>query len=283
MKKLLFSVLALSLCTPDAEAQKLYVRAGIGYAFANGGQTLSTNGVPYSGSIRYTTQGTQTVLSSYSAERMSFNTGIQGALGLGYMFTNNVGIELGANIGIAHLEYDAVISFPSTNYQVTQNVTQYAKNPVVLTPALVIQSGGKKVNIYARAGLALPVKTKIFTEISESSTVEPLNMTARTVNVDEELTCSFNMGFAGAAGIKYPVGKRVKMMIEVNSISLSVYAKKSVWTDYKQNGNTIPLSQIPKDYRETTFSSSNTGNSEPAFSLPFSNMGITAGITYDLQ
>src|SRR4051794_8081484 len=96
MKKLLGNglVIVLSFVAAHAGAQGFYFRAGLGYAFAQAGQTLDGTGQPYDGSLNNATQ-------SATIKGASLSAGFQGQVGLGYMISDHAGIQLDANIGIA--------------------------------------------------------------------------------------------------------------------------------------------------------------------------------------
>ena len=93
MKKTIVTIAALLLTAPGFA--QFYLRAGLGYAFPQAGQTLDASGTPYSGSATYSTYVT-----NYSGMKSaSFSAGFQGGLGLGYMFSEHVGVQLDAEAG----------------------------------------------------------------------------------------------------------------------------------------------------------------------------------------
>ncbi|RYD54626.1 MAG: hypothetical protein EOP56_18725 [Sphingobacteriales bacterium] len=286
MRKLFFTALTLSLCASAAQAQKLYVRGMLGFAVANAGQTTDDTRSPHSGSMLYTapSTGATPVLTSFKLKSVSFNTGIQTSLALGYMFNNNVGVELGADIGIAHIEHEGQITAPSSNssaYTVTQFYSQYVKNPIILTPALCLQSGGKKINIYTRAGLAVPVRSNITTEIGQITTATGTN-SSRSINLGYTTTTAFSLGFSGAAGVKYAVNSKLQLGAEISAVSLSLYLDKLEFTSYSENGVDL-FSRLPEESKRISYGKSGGSGVEPTYSVPFSNVGLKVGVFYTLK
>lgn len=286
MKKIFLASLTLLLSIPAVHAQKLYVRGALGFAIANAGQTLDDSRSPYSGTMTYvsTNNGTSTALSSFRIKPVSFNTGIQGSVALGYMFTNNVGAELGADIGIAHIVYEGEITSPQASnpaYTVTQFYSQYVKNPVVLTPALYLQSGGKKINIYTRAGLVVPLKSKLTAEVGEITTATGTNV-SRSINIGYDVSTSFKLGLAGAVGVKYAVNPRLQLSMEISTTSLSLFLDELTITSYSIDGANV-FSQIPEQSRKISYSRSGSTNTPPTYSIPFGNAALRAGVFYTLR
>lgn len=284
MKQFILSILSLSLVACSATAQKFYARAGAGFAIPVAGQNLSQNGWPYSGTMTYVAgQNDESQLASFESRKISFNTGIQAHIGIGYMFNKNVGVDLGLIAGLSHSKHELAAQFPEGPYAYKQSFTRYANMPLIVTPSIVLQSEGKTVKVYTRAGLALPAKARITHEIGQTRSVMPLNLTAETLNITEELSTSPAIGLSGAIGVKYLLSDRIYVTLEVSAISLSVNAKRSELTNYLENGEYVDLSQIPDRYRYTNYSSSYEPGSVPTYSIPFSNASFNVGIAMDLN
>ncbi len=105
MKKISLAILAVSLLSVTGHAQEFYVRVGLGYAVPQTAQTGYNTPIPYyeyasayNGTRTYNaTSGAQT----YNIKAASFSSGVQSVLGLGYMFTPNIGIQLDGGIGLS--------------------------------------------------------------------------------------------------------------------------------------------------------------------------------------
>lgn len=254
-----------------------YIKVGAGYAMPHAGQTTNTYGYPYNGNATY--QGGSS-FSSFEVKNASFAAGVQANIGMGYNINKNIGVELGLLAGLANKKYKSDNTFPNASSQIHQNITIYAKTPLFLTPSAVLQSGGKKLNIYSRAGIAIPLNLKIVQEFNEEST---LNGTTQTdiYNVDFEQRMKFNIGFTGAVGGSLKVSKYTHIWLEGALFSMSAFVKDQTITKYVKNGVNY-LSYISAANRKSAYSKSTSGSNDPTYSYPFSSFGINAGVTMDL-
>ena len=232
MKKISCLMLALSAVAYTASAQ-FYINAGLGYAIPQAGQTFDGTGQQggYNGSVTYTTY-TQV----YSVKPASFNTGVHGALGIGYMFSDPVGVQLDGNVGLSTKKYTfSIENAPVGGVASNIDIVQRAKSPFMLVPALVLQTGGDKLNLYTRVGAALPVSTKI----TQDQIITNLPGTGAT-EVDDftiKIKNSFSVGISAAAGVKYKLNERVSIWGEINMLSMSAYIKEADLTAVTVNGS----------------------------------------------
>ena len=278
MKKIGFLVIFLSVAAYTASAQ-LYVRLGLGYAVPEAGQTLDGTGQPYNGS---SINGVNN--QSVNIKLASFSAGVQSSIGMGYMFSEHVGIQLDMNIGLATKKYtftqdSVLIQGVENNYSVVQK----AKTPVFLTPSLVLQTGDEnKLNLYSRFGIVLPLSTKITQDQLEDN----LPGTGAPVDVDFtfQIKNSFSVGFAAAAGVKYKINDRISVWGEANLLSMSVFIKESDVEALTVNGSSQSLSLVQGPlvvkYSKNTIIDSVR---QIAYSQPFSNVGINVGVTFNLS
>ena len=263
----------------SASAQ-FFARVGFGYAFPQSGQTLDGTAQPYNGTITNTT-----LTQAYSIKSASFSAGMQMALGVGYMLSEHVGIQLDANIGLSTKKY--TFTDQNVNIQGVQSnvdVVQQANTPFILSPSLVLQSGGEKLNVYSRLGIALPLNSKMTMDQIESNVA---GTGAPTVyDFTFSVKNSFSPGFTAAAGVKYKLTDRLSLWGEISILSMSLYIKESDLTDFSYNGQSQSLSYVTSphtvNYSKTAIVDSN-GAQQPTFSQPFSNVGINVGLTFNLS
>ena len=278
MKKISCLILALSAFAGSASAQ-FYVKLGAGYAIPQAAQTFDGTGQVYNG-----TQHNTTYTQTYTVKPASFSAGVQGFLGIGYMFSEHVGVELNGNIGIKPKKYTySIDSIMIGGVESKVSVVQQAKSPFVLMPALVLQTGGDKLNLYTRFGLALPLSNgikedQVITNLPGAGAVETDDFTFNIKN-------SFSLGFAAAAGVRYKLSDKLSLWGEVSLLSMSVYVKEADLTNVTANGQYIPLSQVSgpqkiKYSRNATVDSNQTV--QPAYSQPFSNIGFNVGLSFTL-
>lgn len=307
MKKLAIAILAMITTAATASAQyyhstvkrkggennrhtpdKFYARIAMGYAFQHAGDIYDALGAPYSGTENYDNNGN---LTDYSYKKASLNTGVHGVLGVGYMLTRHIGVELSGDFGLAPKKYiyNANGWDISVGYTSNSTLTEHAQAPVYLMPALVLQSGGK-LNLYMRAGLALPLNSKdILNEQDVYPNGGPNSTGTEIDNVELVLKSSFSMGYTGAVGLSYELGEHAKVFVEANMLSLSVYAKSFDYTQYNINGtNVLPQYQAQQQAQGAStganFVFSGNANSPTntlvTRSIPYSSIGLMVGFSF---
>ncbi|MBS1687992.1 MAG: hypothetical protein JSS96_04660 [Bacteroidetes bacterium] len=287
MKKILLSVCLLMLACGIVNAQELSFRLGLGYAFPTASQTLGPDGMPYSGNVTNSTTGGN---SSYSAKRVSFSSGLKLSGGLQYMFTKNIGVAADISVGLVSQKYVLQENNGTSiagKYNGSGNIgsnssdntyTRYAKLPVILLPSLIIQSGGDKLNIYARGGVALPLSAQV---ISEEHDIYQ-NVAGDDEQLNKNIKTQFNLGFAGALGAVYRTNENFSLWIEANFMSLSLYPKEADITAHNFDGATSTAPPVPSS--KITYITSGTPNNgeQLSFSVPFSNIGFMVGGSINL-
>jgi hypothetical protein len=281
---ILMGVVAVAASIPHmGNAQGFYVRAGIGYAIPQAGQTMDGTAAPYSGSSNNTLVDTA-LYTSYNLKKISFSSGLHGAVAGGYMFNKHIGIDLAVDFGLSMSKYsynDYNVPDNGTNYNV--ETVQQAQNPVVIIPSLVVQSGGEKVNLYMRGGLVLPIRTTVsYDQIST-----PLPITDSSVTEDDSWVRKgkFSIGISAAAGVQVSISDNLKFYCEASMMSLSIYTKEQDLNDVYLNGQGGYITQVPTNQRTVKYSmnfNSVTQDfyNQPAYSQPFSNLGISVGFIY---
>ena len=290
MKKIILLALCLSFITSIALAQ-LYVRAGAGYAFPLAGQSMNGTTSVYDGSLLPYSGSRANAASTitYNIKNISFSSGGQAVLGLGYMFSDHVGCQLDAGFAVAPTSYtfsDNLTKIYYSSGSVLSNVqlTQQAAQAIVLAPSIVVQSGSNPWNIYARFGLALPLSAKINQELSIANapgtgalTVDDLAFHVKT---------SFSLGFCAAAGVQYQLKDGLAVWGELNMMSLSLPVKESDFTNFTENGYSYPVTSIglpPVVHYSKTAIIDSSGTTAPAYTAPFSNAGLRVGVTIRLS
>jgi len=278
MKKISYLILALSAVAYNASAQ-FYIKAGLGYAIPQSAQTFDGTGQGYNGSQTYTTYTTV-----YSVKPASFTAGLHGILGIGYMFSDHVGVQLDGDAGLSMKKYTFSLDNVSvSNVPSNVNIEQRTKGPFIVIPSLVLQTGGENLKLYTRFGVALPLSTKIvqdqvLSNLPGTGAVEVDDFTIKIKN-------SFSLGFSAAAGVKYKLNDKMSVWGEISMLSLSVYAKEADVTSVTSNGRSYPLSQVSGPlvvkYSKNTSVDSN-GTTAPTYSQPFSNVGLHVGISFSV-
>lgn len=283
MKKLLplFIICLSTALHTQAQTNGFYIKAGVGYALPLAGQTIGIDGNPYSGSIANTNSSNSNE-SSYNVKKASFSSGVQATVGVGYMLSRHVGVELSGVIDVAPVKYSLTASNVLNSvksYYMNSNVKNYAKAPFFIMPALVYRVGDKKVQGFARGGLAISTGTTVVQEQNNNWK----NVYNSPEILNEETTTRFGLGFTGAMGASYSISQNVNVWLEANLLSISLYAKDTKVIQHTLDGaeSTVP------PFSGTTIKYGNTGSysstSSPTYAMPFSNLGFTVGLSFSLS
>ena len=262
MKKIFFTLtMAFGLFAGTASAQKLFVRAGLGYAFPSGSQTIGGNTKDPNIS---------------SAKNGSLGTGFNGELGIGYMFNKNVGLGLDISylFGSKNLSKD-----DRGNSKSTQEVSG---NALAFTPNIVLSTAMEgKIVPYAKAGLVIA---------SASATIVRTG-TAGSIFLEEtKVTGGMALGFKGAMGVNFAINPKISVYGELAYTGMSYRPAKAVITKATVSGIDVLPGFSVKD-KETIFSTEvDNSSASPSSSprkevtpvLPFSSLGLNFGLMFNL-
>lgn len=285
MKKILLPAL-LMFAASQVSAQSLYLRGGVGYSLPQAGQLFSHIGLPYDGKTTINYNGAD-FSADYYINKVSYSSGVHGYIAAGLMVTNHIGIELGADLGLA-TKATTFTQLETASPESSETTLEQSMDlPVLLSPALVIQTGGK-INLYARGGISIPVKTLM--ELNYNTIDNQLNpsnntIVTSTVRVTEEYQFSLSPGFNGAMGIKISPVLKLSVWGEVSLLSMNLYATESNVTFYSEDGVNY-TAQIPAAQKTTTYLQNGTAsmnlNNDYTRLIPYSNVGINAGVAVTL-
>jgi len=277
MKRYTLLVAGIVLFSNSLMAQ-FYFRAGAGYAFPQAGQSIDGTSTPYSGTRSGTTYST-----AFSVKNASLSSGVQGAIGCGYMFSDHIGVELSAVVGLANTKY----TFTDNNvnyggYQSTENNIVQANDPIIVSPSLVLQTGGSSPwNAYTRWGLALPLNSRIAYE-----QVYYIASQAVTDDYIFGVKSSFSLGVTAAAGLQYTINDRMTVWGELSVLSMSLYIKEMDLQSVSENGQGVSLASVggPHTVKYSKNATVDTNYTQlPTYSQPFSNIGLSFGISMRLS
>lgn len=255
------AIAATAVKAQEAQSSKAYARVGVGYAFPNAGDSYLQN-------------ETYSFLShTQEVKKYSFGAGANVMVAGGFWFTKNVGVELGVNIGGAPKKFKGTYSDPATS----GTSTMYAKMPVYIMPSVVLQTGGEKINVYSRLGLAVNVSGKIMSEHKSGND-----------EVIQEAHFKTGVGFQGALGVTIPAGQKMSIFIEANGMAMNQYLKKSEYTKYVVGGTNklavMTTADKVYEYENSVTVTTAQDPSQPSkamtTSLPFSNIGVSAGVVF---
>ena len=283
---ILFNLIAFTSFSGNAQqaakvtnpSKPFYMRVGLGYGLAMSGNVGNGNG----------TIVTVANDETFKVQPYSYGAGLSGTLAVGYNVNKNLGVEMIATSTVAgkKYEYTSIYEFTSggTTYAEKAVVTTYG-NTLLLQPAIVVQSGGAKTNVYARMGVIVPIMNSLASDVDYSE-----NMNNNVEKTTEEYSMYFSLGASGAVGASFNLSYNLRLYTELCLVSYSPYLAKGSRTSYTRNGVEY-LSYLSLKDREIEFKKSGTITSsqdpdKPTVAqtqaIPFSNMGINAGIVIQL-
>lgn len=240
----------------NAQAQGPYAKLGLGYQFGMGGTTEAKQ------------TGTQV-----EGIKLNYGKGLTGNLALGYMFSPNIGAELGFGY-LTGRETEVQSVF---NNRVENNL--YSSRMFLLTPALVISAGKEGLNPYAKFGL-IAAKGKVVHEMSLSQN--------GILEVETHQTGGWGLGLQAALGLEFGLTEQLGFFTELNMNNLSYSPEKAEIVAYRYNGADY-LPTLSVRARETTYvdtynteqTASGAPRAELKENLPFSSIGLQVGVKFN--
>ena len=129
----------------------------------------------------------------------------------------------------------------------------------------------------------LPIRTTV--AYDQISTQLPITDSSITEDDSWVRKGRFSIGISAAAGIQLTISDNLKFFAEATMMSLSVYTKQQNLSDVSLNGQGGYISQVPTSQRTVNYSMNfNAVNqdfyNQPAYSQPFSNLGLNVGFVY---
>ena len=232
-----------------ANAQGAYVNVDVGYNLSAGSAVLGTN---------ETTSNEEIV-------KGSFGKGISFGLGVGYMFNENVGAEIG-------FSYLSGSKFEFTDNDGTTSSTTEAKGKMMrITPALKV-TAGESIKPYAKFGVVIGMAPKIEAEETGSTGF------GGSFTSTDELSGGMAIGLMGAAGVDFKLSDMISIFVELNSISQSWAPDKDKWTHTESVGGLSDSQSGTINYEDNISASNTDPNVGLKMNQPFSSFGIHAGV-----
>lgn len=227
-------------------SQRMYFNAGLGYNFPAGSGIIAVH------------QNTGNMENRYG----SYGEGLIGAIGIGYMFSKNIGGELGFSI-LPGKTFD--YSYTSSGfYSEYTNIGKMKR----LVPALKITVGSKLMP-YAKIGLVLGINH----EINMTNTQVLSHQTDIFTN---RLSGGISIGFMNTIGVDISANEKVSLYVEVMMIDQSWAPEKNEYT------KSIVNNVLGSQYHSGTINYVDNVTSYQSEKLkeffPFGSFGINAGV-----
>ena len=261
MKKNLLLVVALFLAT--TMSAQFYAGLGVGYGM---GASKRVNGTKIDGN---------TTTNIYGSYGQGFNT----TLKAGFMFNDNMGVELGVSY---------LFGATQTKDDHKDYLEEAKSNGLRLIPSLVYKLDN---GFYGRFGVIVPVMgSTVITAVDDDF----MGMGIKK-ETEMETHGSFSIGFAGAIGYEYALSDNLNLFGEVEYIGMSIKSGSATFTKYDVGGKD-QLGAMTTSQKEYTFldevdNSSDNTPSNPNYDAskatvtmrqkaPFSSFGLNIGVTY---
>ena len=257
MKKVL--LLSLTVFIATSLSAQFYAGFGVGYGM---GASKRVNGREYTDNSRVNIYG-------------SYGEGFNANLKLGFMFSENIGFELGTSYLIGS----------SQTKEKSEYILQEAKSSGLrLAPQLVIKLDN---GLYSRFGMIVPVMGKtVITNTNDHYDPTGFGVVFVKQESTMEAKGSFSMGFIGAIGYAYALSDNMDLFAEVEYIGMSIKSGSAKLTQYDVDGKD-QLEGMKTFYKEYEFvdevtSDDNKNMDEAGKGLkqkaPFSSIGLNIGI-----
>jgi hypothetical protein len=260
------------------DAQSIFFRASAGYALPlSNSQPVYITGYPYTG-------GNSSPDDTYMFEvkKASMFSGVRGSLGTGIMFS-----RIGFDISVTSVFSDVSYSFSGSLGNVypvgsTTTITQSTRTPLMLMPALFMKLPANRVDIFFRAGPALPLNKKIDIE---SETIDGSNRYYDRSSVKTR----FGVGLAFSAGIEYKITKSLRACAGIDILTMTLKATELNLLEAVNNGTDVLGTKLTfekqtlyvEDLTNYTFSSDQPRQAQ-SYTIPFGSKGISVGVLYQL-
>lgn len=269
-------VVGICIIQIHSNAQSIYAGVGVGYGFPSQVQPF------------YANSSSDPTSTSVTSKSYSLGTGMSVGVYGGYMFTNNIGLELNVFDKFSSSTTTTVTTSSPTNS--TTDVYTAKGMLFGLTPAIRLSVGEGKLRVYTVTGLIIGFPSTTL-EDNGSATHITGGGGSVTNTSDEINTYSGNLilGFHGALGVLYNISDKIGIYAELAGNFENWAPSEQLITTYTLNGadelGGLTTSQKQTNYVSSyTSSNNNTSPGSPTQSakvyLPFSSWGFNIGVHF---
>lgn len=261
-------VVVISLLATNLFAQGPYINLNIGSGIGTSSQNLSW----------FYNETRQNNFTTREQVNVSFGKGINIGGAFGYMFNENIGLEMGISylFGGKTVSKD-IYNNGTTDYTISSNMLRF-------NPSLVIAAGFKNINPYAKFGFLIGTGSIIY----DYNDNDNGDVYFEKTKYSEGLA----FGLTSGVGILFGINDKLSFFGEINMTNLSYAPNRGEIIESSNNG----VDQLPfmtTKEKQTDFVDSYTteqGNpspdSQPNKQLiekyPFSSIGLNIGLRINL-
>jgi hypothetical protein len=274
MQKIICCIGSVLIFFLSGKAQKTAIGVNLGYSFSAASQNLLTQ-IENSGN-RYNTNGVFT----------SMGEGLTANLQLTRWFNKSSGVFVTASYRntLTPVKGSQKLNGIDDFYQAD---TKWNSSVIIISPGVSFKIPYNRLAPFARAGVLLPV----YSEVKETATYSSGGFGGNRSGI-KKITYRLNttLGYTMALGIAPDINKRLSFFSELAIEALSIKVKKSNWISDIQNGvekiNDYSISTKEIIYKKRLDENFPYDPNKPSqalsFSLPYSTIGIRAGINIKL-
>lgn len=187
----------------------------------------------------------------------SMGNGLNFGLLPGYMFTENIGFDLGINYfsGAEQIQYEEIDQPFDYERLTTKRASQLR-----IMPNVIVESSGNTLSLYAKAGLVLPLAQKIVITDREDDNGDILE---ETMLVKSKLS----LGTSGTVGVNFNLTSQLSLFGELQGMLLKTKRSTMSTQTLTYNGQDIKdlqdKSYLEQEYVEELSSNDNTNPDVP--------------------
>ena len=217
---------------------------------------------------------------TYSHQKMNFGKGVQSGITLGYLITNNIGLEVGLSNAFKNKNETNISIKPAWSGTYTEN--QIINNSsIFISPAILIKTSNESFNLYSKFGVTI-LKGK-------SNIIYSENNNGDRTEVAYNIEGISGVGLRGGIGTLIKLSKSLDLQFEINSSSVAGSPKREIKTKHIENGidklPSLTISEKETDFvKEFTITQTPNPTSEPnqalKIYLPYNNLGIQLGLQF---
>jgi hypothetical protein len=272
MKTSRFLLIGLLLTGMSVQAQKIYVRAGLGIAVSTAADIVTD--MNYSGTSN-----------TWKSKKGGLGTGLPFVIAGGYKLNENFGFELG-------IDYFYGFSIKS-NYVISYSTTdsKWHGQMLSLVPAFVMTFPLDKIHPYARLGLKLGVMNSVVYENHEIRTSFPEKATETIIDSKKKDYGGVAIGVQAALGTDYAISDKISIFGEIQVDGISYSPKHGKYLKYTQDGVDQMGSRTEKqnkwNYLKEIDRNKNIPDDQPDEATlqnhRFGNVGLVVGVKFNFK
>jgi hypothetical protein len=273
MKQVRLFVIGLFIAQA-VDAQNLEFNFGGGYHFSSASQFFIDN-ISSSGST-----------TSYKRIASSFGRGISAIAGLRYSLSHWLDLWIDVRYAFSVPAVKGSTVFSGIDYYYNES-NKWKSRVLQASPSIGLKIASQKLQPYARLGITVPVYSRI--NVSASYTSSGFGGPIATGSNRKIYRLKHTAGYTAAAGIAPALSKKLSVFVEVDIISQAIQVRRSSLVSDIVNG-VEKIDTYPTATRETIYvrklDSQTYDPNEPSrqlgFSLPYSSIGLNAGLRVKL-